>query len=134
MKSETSMRREETVVSKFELELEKEDVEQNVTSEQSITPTLIIKPLIDLGMLPIIFMLYVFGILSNWTTHLQFRKSDENDTLKDTKQIQLSTEIEINQVAKDQKRLQDDMNQLQDRLRKIEERRKTRKESASQTE
>jgi hypothetical protein len=134
MKSETSRRNEETVVNNFEIELEKENVEQTVTSPQSITPTLIFKPLIDLGMLPIFFMLYVFGILTNWATHLPFLYSNDNDTLRDTKQIQRSTENEIDQVAKDQKKLQDDMNQLQDRLRKIEQRRNTREESTSQNE
>ena len=134
MRSESSIRHEKTVVKNFELELEKEDVEQNVTSLQSISPTLIIKPLIDLGMLPIFFMLYVFGIIRNWATHLPFLNSNDNDTLRDTKQIQRSTENEIDQVAKDQKKLQDDMNELQDRLRKIEQRRKTREESASQNE
>jgi translation initiation factor 1 (eIF-1/SUI1) len=134
MRSESSIRHEKTVVKNFELELEKEDVEQNVTSLQSISPTLIIKPLIDLGMLPIFFMLYVFGIITNWATHLPFLNSNDNDFLRDTKQIQCSTENEIDQVAKDQKKLQDDMNELQDRLRKIEQRRKTREESASQNE
>jgi small-conductance mechanosensitive channel len=76
-------------------------------------------------------MLYTMEILQNWVSHT---KSHGHDILNETKQIQLSTENEIDQVVEDQRRIQEDMDQLQGRLRRIEDRRKQRQDVLVQHE
>lgn len=123
----------ENKIDSIEIDMKNDCVEENASGSSLTSRTLfvVIKPFVDIGMIPILFMLYAMDFLQNWVSHI---KSHDHDILNETKQIQLSTENEIDQVVKDQRRIQEDMDQLQERLHRIEQRRKQRQDVVVQRE
>lgn len=118
----------------MEIDMDKENAEQNVSASslKSRALSVIIKPLMEVGMMPILFMLYIMEILRKLATNAHINKPNDHKILNDTKQIQVCTEDEIDQVVKNQKQIQEDMDILQERLNNIEQRRKQRHNISSQ--
>lgn len=134
MGSEAIILENKTEINNMEKDLDKDKTEHNVSASSLVsrTSSVIIKPLMEVGMMPILFMLYVMEILRKWATNVHIGKSNDHNILTDTKQIQRCTEDEIDQVVKDQKQIQEDMDNLQERLNNIEQRRKQRQSVSSQ--